>query len=247
MPGAMSSVEYVSSLRSPPSSPTREEEQDYLKRCVSSSKSQVFSCRATLRRLAVLKFPTNRLSLEAVEALAAAATMRRRDVLEESPRKVQRKSLTSSPTASAKTANGRVAAPNNHHHLLNIDRLSLEAAEVLTDVAALHRNITPRPYSSPGNSYRGKYRCGRCGQMKVNHVCPHGQAPLQRSMSIQTEPAVPTTDDCLPSPFARSRAYADRVLVVRSRSTSAPSRSLPSGPTAAEDDPAPPSSSSSSP
>lgn len=104
------------------------------------------------------------------------------------------------------------------------DRLSLEAAAALTDVAhmqgrrrredakqfiahdvAMYDVPPPPPALGPPNSSpptpeahrhfsagspgcqqnRGKYRCGRCGQMKVNHVCPIGRAPLQRSLSVQ--------------------------------------------------------------
>lgn len=104
------------------------------------------------------------------------------------------------------------------------DRLSLEAAEALTDVAHMQGrrrredakhfaapdvamyDVPPPPPAlgpldsspptpeahrhfaagSPGcQQHRGKYRCGRCGQMKVNHVCPIGRAPLQRSLSVQ--------------------------------------------------------------
>mmetsp|Transcript_13262 Transcript_13262/g.17706 ORF Transcript_13262/g.17706 Transcript_13262/m.17706 type:complete len:217 (+) Transcript_13262:46-696(+) len=128
-----------------------------------------------------------RLSLEAVEALATAAAMR----WQHRESSVQ------------------------HLHSFDVpvhdDPLSREAAEVLTEVMALHReNIeedhTPAepqtnlqqldsPLSSShsfedtsSSAIRGKYRCGRCGQMKVNHVCPLMRAPLQRSVYVQTVP-----------------------------------------------------------
>ena len=98
-----------------------------------------------------------RLSIEAAEALAAAATMR--------------------------------VAPRRLHD----DALSLEAAEALTDVAHMHsRPPPPPPFSSPPTDtdsppqQRGKYRCGRCGQMKVNHICPMGRAPVDISASNTT-------------------------------------------------------------
>lgn len=39
------------------------------------------------------------------------------------------------------------------------------------------------------DEHRGKYRCGRCGQFKVNHVCPFVVDTACRSLGIQVDPA----------------------------------------------------------
>mmetsp|Transcript_4786 Transcript_4786/g.12367 ORF Transcript_4786/g.12367 Transcript_4786/m.12367 type:complete len:195 (+) Transcript_4786:85-669(+) len=147
-----------------------------------------------------------RLSLEAAEALAAAATMR-----------------------------------NGERSMTVEDRLSLEAAEVLTDVAHMRRRsdlneIPPPPpkighspptpeqrsratsFGSPGyQQHRGKYRCGRCGQMKVNHVCPLGRLPLQRSLAVQTEPIrdAAAVDEIPIHPVPTIVEPQDRLITVR--------------------------------
>mmetsp|Transcript_10196 Transcript_10196/g.32744 ORF Transcript_10196/g.32744 Transcript_10196/m.32744 type:complete len:212 (+) Transcript_10196:54-689(+) len=189
--------------------------------CVSryADRDELFAEKPTAARTAEQEY-IYRLSLEAAEALAAAATMRRNS---------------SGPEGEAK-----------RQHMTIEDRLSLEAAEALTDVMQARRRRdtdvamnelpppppresppTPEPlrqaqaYGSPYHQHRGKYRCGRCGQMKVNHVCPLGRAPLQRSLSVQTEPifvAGAAGEDYYDRQavlLARPRAPRDRVITVR--------------------------------
>mmetsp|Transcript_23652 Transcript_23652/g.79817 ORF Transcript_23652/g.79817 Transcript_23652/m.79817 type:complete len:347 (-) Transcript_23652:185-1225(-) len=87
-------------------------------------------------------------------------------------------------------------APRAHR-----DPVALEIAEALTEVASMHssreamkqaepyRGVTDMMLMAPRDcSNRGRYRCGRCGQIKVNHNCMHDQFPMQRSLAIQTEP-----------------------------------------------------------
>lgn len=54
------------------------------------------------------------------------------------------------------------------------------------------------------SSSRGKYRCGRCGQPKVNHVCPYVDATT-RSASTQVEMGV-------------SEIHAEKVITVKNTS-----------------------------
>merc|ERR1719240_433355 len=42
-----------------------------------------------------------------------------------------------------------------------------------------------------GNLNRGKYRCGRCGQYKVNHQCPFVVDRSSRTVSAQADPMQP--------------------------------------------------------
>lgn len=94
------------------------------------------------------------------------------------------------------------------------------------------RSPRGRPEKERGDEPRGKYRCGRCGKRKVNHVCLMQFGSFQRSMAIQVSPHPPPCSP--PTPSAASIAAPPRRRMISSppaspnpepQTTSRPSRS----------------------
>lgn len=54
------------------------------------------------------------------------------------------------------------------------------------DVGLMPPEVNVGDEEKKATTNRGKYKCGRCGQVKVNHVCPFGVATT-RTMHCQTE------------------------------------------------------------
>lgn len=142
-----------------------------------------------------------RLSLEAAEALAAAASMRRSTSFEE-----QQAAETLSGVAQAGGGGVRGRRLRQEDSFEDDDTMATDvpppppSLQFTPPTPDEHRHR----YVSTSPQYRGKYRCGRCGQMKVNHKCPLGGTQLQRSLGVQTE-------------VAHSSMTKYRVITVRGR------------------------------
>uniref|UniRef100_A0A7S2WKI8 Uncharacterized protein n=1 Tax=Rhizochromulina marina TaxID=1034831 RepID=A0A7S2WKI8_9STRA len=82
--------------------------------------------------------------------------------------------------------------------------IGVNGAPVKTNTKATAGVVRPRGHQrkhSTGSSamgedeQRGKYRCGRCGQFKVNHVCPFIVDTACRHISVQADPMALVTGE----------------------------------------------------
>jgi len=58
------------------------------------------------------------------------------------------------------------------------------------DIGTPGSSTTPSSadYTPKGSVNRGRYKCGRCGQLKTNHVCEYSETYFVRAIDTQTEP-----------------------------------------------------------
>eukprot|EP00595_Chromulina_sp_UTEXLB2642_P003357 CAMPEP_0196765956 /NCGR_PEP_ID=MMETSP1095-20130614/15810_1 /TAXON_ID=96789 ORGANISM="Chromulina nebulosa, Strain UTEXLB2642" /NCGR_SAMPLE_ID=MMETSP1095 /ASSEMBLY_ACC=CAM_ASM_000446 /LENGTH=712 /DNA_ID=CAMNT_0042125417 /DNA_START=117 /DNA_END=2255 /DNA_ORIENTATION=- len=76
----------------------------------------------------------------------------------------------------------------------------------------LDSNFNPMSSNNSSSANRGRYRCGRCGQPKVNHNCVFGDALTVANVQIQTV----TIDECIINEETMEPLENEKFMVISS-------------------------------